>query len=141
MAGRLERPGSPQRTVTLERHAHYRGVFEATLANLGEGTYRVWLAGKGDETVSKEIRVVAPPGEMTRLEMDRAALQTAADISGGKFVEWPSVDSLLDQLPPGRQVRIESLPPESLWNSPILATLFVSCLVMEWLLRKRWGLA
>jgi hypothetical protein len=37
-------------------------------------------------------------------------------------------------------VRIEALPPEPIWNSPLVAALFVALLGSEWMLRKRWGL-
>jgi len=46
----------------------------------------------------------------------------------------------LEELPKGRQVRIESLPPEPLWNSSFLVLLVIGLLTAEWLLRKRWGL-
>jgi hypothetical protein len=47
---------------------------------------------------------------------------------------------LLAALPPGRHVRVESLPPEPLWNLPWLPILFVGLLASEWILRKRFGL-
>ena len=57
---------------------------------------------------------------------------------------WPrgfeTADRLLGDLPPGRQVPIESLPPRPLWNKwPVLA-LFLGLLIAEWILRKRRGM-
>jgi hypothetical protein len=37
-------------------------------------------------------------------------------------------------------VRIESMPPEPVWNSNYLACLLVGLIVGEWLLRKRAGM-
>lgn len=138
----LERPGSPRRTITARRTADARGVFEATLTNLAEGRYRAWLAAPSleGEPPAKEFQVVAPPGEQARLEMDAAELKSAAKLSGGKFYTFTTASALLDDLPPGRQVRIESLPPQPLWNSPILAGVFVLLLVAEWLARKKAGM-
>jgi hypothetical protein len=138
----LERPGSPRRTITARRTSDSRGVFETTLTNLAEGRYRAWLAAPSleGEPPSKEFRVVAPPGEQARLEMDAAELKSAAKISAGKFYTFSSASKLLDDLPPGRQVRIQSLPPQPLWNSPILAGVFVLLLVVEWLARKKAGM-
>lgn len=138
----LERPGSPRRTITARRTADARGVFEATLTNLAEGRYRAWLAAPAleGEPPAKEFRVVAPPGEQARLEMDAVELKSAAKLSAGKFYTFASSGTLLDDLPPGRQVRIESLPPQPLWNSPLLAGVFVLLLVAEWLARKKAGM-
>lgn len=138
----LERPGSPRRTITARRTADARGVFEATLTNLAEGRYRAWLAAPSleGEPPAKEFRIVAPPGEQARLEMDAAELKSAAKLSAGKFYTFTTAGTLLDDLPPGRQVRIESLPPRPLWNSPLLAGVFVLLLVVEWLARKKAGM-
>ncbi len=83
---------------------------------------------------------MAPPGEMARLQMDAADLQAAADISDGRFYTFDQADQLLQDLPPGHQVRIDSLPPPPIWNSPLAALLFVILITTEWLLRKRAGM-
>ena len=72
--------------------------------------------------------------------MDAAAMRSAAEISGGRFYTFDTADRLLGDLPPGRQVPIESLPPRPLWNRwPVLA-LFLGLLIAEWILRKRRGM-
>ncbi len=138
----LERPGSARRTITARRAADSRGTFEATLSNLSEGRYRAWLAtpSLAGQPPAKEFRIVSPPGEQARLEMNAAELKRAAKISDGKFYTFETAANLLDDLPPGRQVRIQSLPPEPLWNSPLLAGFFVLLLVAEWLGRKKAGM-
>jgi hypothetical protein len=87
-----------------------------------------------------EFVVSSPPGELARLQMNAAEMRAAAQASGGKFFSYSQADALAASLPKGRQVRIESLPPQPLWNAPILAGAFVVLLTGEWLLRKRWGL-
>jgi hypothetical protein len=72
--------------------------------------------------------------------MDAAELTQAATTSLGKFYRWHQARGLADDLPRGRQVRIESLPPRPIWNAPLLAGLFVVLIAAEWLLRKRVGL-
>jgi hypothetical protein len=72
--------------------------------------------------------------------MDSSALREAAKIGLGKYYTFSSAGRLLADLPAGREVRIESLPPKPIWNSPILAGLFVALITAEWLLRKRSGL-
>ncbi len=137
----LERQQGRRQRINLQRDAVRRGVFGGTASNLTEGTYRVWvvvprLDGKPP---TWRFTVVPPPGEQAKLMMDAADLKQAAQTSEGKFYTLGSADRLLADLPQGRQVRIESLPPSPVWNSPWLAGLFVILLVTEWLGRKRVG--
>jgi hypothetical protein len=88
----------------------------------------------------REFEVLPPPGEQARLEMDRGELQSAARIAHGPFYTFENADRLLADLPPGRQVRVESLPDRSLWNSSWLAALLIGLLTVEWLLRRRAGM-
>ena len=138
----MEQEGGQRRNVTLRRDAANRGVFEGTVANLGDGKYRTWLASPTLEgqPPARNFSISAPPGEFARLQMDAGEMRQAAKVSGGKFYLFSETDALADDLPRGRQVRIESLPPKSIWNAPLLAGLFVTLIGSEWLLRKRWGL-
>jgi hypothetical protein len=72
--------------------------------------------------------------------MDAPGLRQAAERSQGKFYNVNTVGRLLKDLPDGRQIRIESLPPVPVWNSWGVALLFLALLAAEWLLRKRLGL-
>lgn len=138
----LESDGNPRRQLVLHRDAVNRGVFDGTAADLPDGKYRAWIAAPsvGGPSPSQRFAVVSPPGEQARLEMDAADLQAAANTSQGRFYTWPTAGRLLADLPPGRQVRIESLAPTPIWNSPVWAAVFVALIAAEWLLRKRAGL-
>ena len=138
----VERQGGQRRSVSLRRVAAERGVFEGTAGQLPDGEYRAWIAAPtlAGQPPSKEFSIVAPPGELARTRMDTAELSQAAKTSLGKFYRFQEADNLLDDLPRGRQVRIESLPPRPIWNAPLLAGLFVLLIGGEWLLRKRVGL-
>ena len=138
----LEHTGSRRRQVTLHRNSSHPGIFESTLHGLARGQYRVWMASPtiDGETVSRTFKVVSPPTESTRLEMDKTDLTLAAKTSQGEFYTIESISDLLKRLPAGRHVRIESLPPEPLWNTSILICLFVALLITEWLLRKKLGM-
>jgi hypothetical protein len=138
----LEREGSKRRQLTLRRNDISRGIFEGVVANLPEGRYRVWIAVPTLEgrPPSQQFSILAPPGEQAKLEMDVADLQLAAETSQGKFYTVHTARNLGRDLPRGRHVRIESMPPVPIWNSPLLAGLFVLLLGGEWLLRKRVGL-
>ncbi|HUE72566.1 MAG TPA: VWA domain-containing protein [Pirellulaceae bacterium] len=138
----LEREGGRRVHLTLRRDAANRGTFEGSAGNLADGKYRVWMATPTLEgqPPRAEFVISSPPGELARLQMNAAEMRAAAQTSGGEFFTYAQADSLSASLPKGRQVRIESLPPQPLWNAPILAAAFVVLLTGEWLLRKRWGL-
>lgn len=138
----LESEGNKRRQLTLHRDAVNRGVFECLAGNLPDGQYRAWIATPtlSGQPPSQRFAVVAPPGEQARLEMDAADLQAAAKTSQGRFYTIQQADGLLRDLPRGRQVRIESLPPVPIWNSSLWAAVFVALVVSEWVLRKRVGL-
>lgn len=138
----VQREGSERRSITLTRNSSDRGVFEGSAAQLPDGQYRAWVAAPTPEgqPPSRQFSIVAPPGELARTQMDIAELREAAKISVGKVYRFQDAAKLLDDLPRGRQVRIESLPPRPIWNAPLLAGLFITLIAAEWLLRKRVGL-
>ena len=138
----LEREGSGKRNVQLVRDATNRGFFEGTIGNLADGAYRAWIATPtlDGQPPSARFSVSMPQGEQARLEMDTADMRAAAKTSSGRFYTLNDVDKLLADLPPGRQVRIESLPPEPIWNWWPWPAMFLVLIVTEWLLRKRAGM-
>lgn len=131
------RQGTTQR-IDLQRTSVGRGVFEAILPSLSLGEYHLWLSVPAREgpPPSTDFRVLAPPGEMARLQMDAPELRRAAQISQGRFATLSEAPQLFDDLPQGRQVPLETLPPIPLWNRWPLLALFLTVLILEWILRK-----
>ncbi len=72
--------------------------------------------------------------------MDAAELTRAAEETRGRFYRVADTGRIAADLPPGRQVPIESLPPKVLWNQWWLLSAFLGLLVAEWVLRKRKGM-
>ena len=77
---------------------------------------------------------------MIRLVIDSADMQQAAETSDGRYYTWQTAGDLQSNLPSGRQVRVEPLPPEPIWNSWQFALLFVVLLVTEWIMRRQVGM-
>lgn len=138
----LERDEGQRKQLKLSRDSAARGVFQGSISNLAEGKYRAWLATPSVEgkPPATQFTVVEPPGERNRLETDLAEMRAIAEKTQGKFYTFATASELINDLPEGRQVRIESMPPQPVWNYPLLAGLFVTLLVSEWLLRKHVGL-
>ncbi|MBI1247162.1 hypothetical protein GC197_04880 [bacterium] len=143
----LEKPDGRTRTITMTRVAGNRDLFEATIPGLSAGDHRLWIVQpllRGDsgetEPPATDFTVEPVAGEMTRLDMDLDQLRQTASETRGRYFSFMDSDKLLEVLPRGRQVRIQTLPPSPLWNSWKLACLFVTLLIGEWIVRKRMGL-
>jgi len=136
----VEHKGHKTERVKLHRSAVARGVFEGRVTKPAVGSYHAWLAipTLEGQTPSVDFEVVAPPGEFKRVEMDAAELKRAAHRTGGRFYTFWEAAGLPHDLPAGRQVPIESLPPKPLWNTWPVLLLFLVLLAAEWILRK-WG--
>ena len=138
----LEREGQQNQRVKLLRNATNRGIFEATFNDPMDGKYHAWVATPTLEgqAASADFLVVAPPGELERIQMDAGELKLAADETRGRFYRIGEVDRLPGDLPLGHQVPIETLPPEVLWNRWWLLAAFLGLIASEWILRKRKGM-
>jgi hypothetical protein len=138
----VEREGHKHQRLKMARNAGNRGVFEASLADAMDGKYHVWLASPslGGKAPAADFLITAPPGELERVQTDADELKRAAEETHGRFYRLTDVDRLLDDLPPGHQVPIETLPPKTLWNKWWVLLAFLGLIVSEWILRKRKGM-
>lgn len=137
----IQHENGARRELGLARD-ELRGSFSGTIADLKPGTHRIWLVSPQltPPPAAHSVRVVSPRSELTHLQMNAPDLQLAAKRSRGRFYSIHTADRLLRDLPRGRQVPIESLPAIPIWNSSLLAGLFVTLITVEWLLRKRAGM-
>ncbi|HET6880243.1 MAG TPA: VWA domain-containing protein [Pirellulales bacterium] len=138
----VDREQSQTQRLALQRHATNRGVFEGVLVRPPEGVYHVAVASPTlpGEAPAADFRVVAPPGERARLQTDVAALRRAASDTRGRSYDIATAGRLLRELPEGRQVKTDPLPPLPLWNHWLLMAAFLVLLVGEWCLRKWAGM-
>jgi hypothetical protein len=138
----IDSPGRRRRRVTLHRNPSAAGVFEGSITGLGDGQYDAVLAEPQlpGNPPTTQFSVVAPPGELARVELDSATLAAAAETTRGKYFTIADADRLLDELPAGRRVPLANLPPIPLWNRWWLLATFLTCITSEWVLRKRKGM-
>ncbi|HVA51513.1 MAG TPA: VWA domain-containing protein [Pirellulales bacterium] len=138
----VEREGEKNERLVLHRNAGNRGVFEGLVSRPADGAYHVWVATPtlpGDAPAT-DFRVVAPPGERARLQTDVAALRRASSETRGRSYTLATAERLLKDLPQGRQVKTDPLPPLPLWNHWLLMVIFLTLLIGEWVLRKARGM-
>jgi hypothetical protein len=138
----VEQEGRKNQNVQLIRTASSRGVFEGVLPGVSDGNFHLWIATPtlAGGAPSVDFLVVPPPGEFERMQVDAVELRRAAEETRGHFYRLADVNHLVRDLPPGRQVPIEALPPKPLWNQWWLVSLFLALITGEWILRKRKGM-
>jgi hypothetical protein len=138
----VDRVGERRRRIALHRNTAATGVFEGEVTDLAEGQYEAVLTEPRFPGTAPSTRfsVLAPPGELAHVEMDAASLAAAAETTRGNYYTIADADRLLRELPAGRRVPLENLPPIPLWNRWWLLAAFLSCITCEWVLRKRKGM-
>jgi hypothetical protein len=130
-------------TLTLAKLEGSRATYEGLLTHTPEGEYHFWLREPVDtgEKPRAECRVLAPPTEMENVQMNKADMEEAAQLSHGRFYTLAEADRLTAELPSGTRVTINAPgPPRILWNEPIVFLLAILLITTEWILRKRANL-
>lgn len=137
----VEHRGHQTQRITLHRR-NTRELFEGVIERPSMGEYHVWMAVPALEgsAPAVDFTVAAPPGEFERTQMAAAELRRAADATKGRFYTFATAAKLADDLPPGRQVPVETLPPKPLWNQWPVLLVFLGLLVFEWIVRKMKGM-
>jgi hypothetical protein len=121
------------------------GTYEGMLTRTREGKYRFWLSTPdvskqqpNGQRPSAEAKVVLPPGELDRLRMNREEMKLAAEMTDGRFYTLANANDVLDDLPQGMPIALNTPgPPWRLWNTPASFLLVLGLLTAEWFLRKR----
>ena len=138
----VQRQGGRRHRVAMSRIDNRRGEFGGEISALPVGEYRVWLAEPAlpEHSPTAQFAVRNPDDEYVRLRVDSEELKAAAERSGGRYYAGTEARRLARDLPAGKQVRMQALPPTPAWNTGWLAALFVGLLVVEWSLRKHSAL-
>jgi hypothetical protein len=127
-------------TLQLAKVEGSRATYEALLTRTPEGEYRFWLSTPtvAGSKPRAECKVLPPPGEMERLRMNQPDMERAAEESQGRFYNLADADRLLDELPAGTRVSLNTpRPPWLFWNNAASFGLVMFLLSSEWILRKR----
>ena len=117
-----------------------RATFETLLTRTPEGEYDFRLSSPPVPEPAPQVqnRVLPPPGELDRIQLNQEDMERAARESRGAYYPLDRADQLPDELKDGPRVALDQpCPPWSLWNHPAAFALVLSLLVSEWVLRKR----
>ncbi|HUR53855.1 MAG TPA: hypothetical protein VMZ71_06975, partial [Gemmataceae bacterium] len=127
-------------SIGLTKVEGSRATFTGAIPRAVEGEYR-FLLSEPDTPGSRpraEAKVLPPPTERDRLEMNRADMMSAAALSNGGFYTLDDAENVFKDMKNLQRVPLnQPCPPLSLWNQPAVYLLVMLLLVAEWLLRKR----
>lgn len=139
-SGRIIAGDTESRTLTLGKVRGSRATYEASLTRTPVGEYRFQLTDPAPTGLKPkaEARVLPPPGERDRLEMNRADLTRAAAESRGTFRTFADAEKLIDELPEVARLPLnQPCPPVPVWNHAVTFALLLMLLGCEWIMRKR----
>lgn len=142
-SGSVPRLDGERQTVQLSPREGTRATYEALITRTPEGDYSFTLTTPQPtgSPPKAEARVLPPPGEMDRIQLNEQDLQRAARESHGVYYPLNKADALPDELPAGPRVALDQpCEPLSIWNHPLMFVLVLSLLTAEWLMRKKWRL-
>ncbi|MSR54159.1 MAG: VWA domain-containing protein [Gemmataceae bacterium] len=130
-------------TIQLALKEGTRATFETLVTRTPEGDYSFTLSTPLPigTPPRAEARILPPPGELDRIQLNEVDLQRAARESRGTYYPLDKADKLLEELPAGPRVALDQpCEPISIWNHSLLFALVLSLLTSEWLMRKKWRL-
>src|SRR5262249_3750295 len=117
-----------------------RATFEALVTRTPEGDYSFTVSNPATpgSRPKAEARVLPPPGELDRIQLNEQDLQRAARESRGLYFSLDRAGKLPEELPPGPRVALDQpCEPLSLWSHWGLFALVMSLLTAEWVMRKK----
>lgn len=138
------------RTVSLSADSAVPGEYRGEIRSLSQGSYRVEPAGdvvdqlqreNSHEPASVTLSVQNEmPSEFTETRCDRALALQLADVTGGQVVPPTAIDEILKltNLEPLTSESVQQLP---LWVKWTNLWIVFGCLQIEWIVRRRLGVA
>jgi hypothetical protein len=130
-------------TIQLSQREGTRATYEALITRTPEGDYSFTLSTplSPGSPPRAEARILPPPGELDRIQLNEQELQRAARESHGVYYPLHRADAVPQELPSGPRVALDQpVKPFSIWNHPLMFVLVLSLLTAEWLMRKKWRL-
>lgn len=136
----LTGPEKPQK-VDMKADTAIKGRYTGRFTPKVAGNYRVaYEPGGQDETVEARVRVITAADEMRHPNLNRTAMESVSNSSGGQVVELTDLASIPDKLK--GEVRTSHLYREaSIWDNWLTLMLLVTVYSVDVGLRRLVGLS
>jgi hypothetical protein len=144
MHGEVE-VGETVTPITLTPKQGEAGAFETTFTAEKPGVHfiRVWTGEQEMKQMVKaatlQVPVELPNLEFERPTQDLATLQSIAKASGGEVYDLADASKLIDAFKIKRVARTLE-DRQEIWNAPMVFSLILGAIFLEWILRKKYRL-
>lgn len=119
------------------------GAYQASFRPPKSGVYRavVTASDEGEQLGRVEFEFVVGQAvtEFDRVDVDELTLRAVAGETGGEFHTLVTAGQIPEQIEQKRR-RITHRNELNLWNAPGFFLIFLGCVSLEWVLRKKFGL-
>ena len=133
-----------KREISLEQVLGQDGLYTARFIPPRHGEYQVTLVGTlGGKSLGEQsglFEVAESYAEFTNAELNAQLLQTLANTSGGRYYTLEDAAQMVNHIPLVESATSQ-LVDEEVWDMPLIFGSVILLLGLEWLLRKRRGLA
>jgi hypothetical protein len=138
-------PGGKQADVGLRREGTKGELSGTFLDTQAVGDYTIAVeATRNREAIGKaraRFLVFEQDLELSNPAADVGALESLAAMTQGKTVAPEQLPKLLDEIKEGtKELEVETQSKDTLWDNWNFFLCFAGLLVVEWFLRKKWGL-
>jgi uncharacterized membrane protein len=142
---RVRPPKGESLTVQANASMDQAGLYETSFLMRDSGVYHVTAEARepdGELIGESQLAFVHEPEalELANCSLDEDAMRDLANSTGGEVIPYGSLNSLKERIPTAR-LRYTEQRTVPLWHTPWLLGLAVGCLAIEWLWRRRYGLA
>jgi hypothetical protein len=144
LAADLEIAGGPPEPLRFEKAADDPSLLTATFPAAQAGAYSLRIVPTTAATAGSDIRastttfrVEPPKREIDEPSLNRPLLAELARLTGGRVFDVADVREL-DAAIPMREVTRTLETRDELWDAPLFYVTIVTCLTIEWLLRKKY---
>lgn len=139
-------PGGKKAEGRLRQDGQTKGQMSGNFAETqGVGDYTVVVeatrALESIGTAKARFLVFEQDLELNNPAADVGALESLAAMTNGKAVAPEQLPKLLDEIKAAtKDLEVETQTKDTLWDNWKFFSCFVGLLVLEWFLRKKWGL-
>ena len=122
------------------------GVYQCRYVPDEEGDYRIVVRVEGwtVKPAEADFKVSEPFVEFSDAGLKEEQLRGMAEATGGRYFRYAEAGELPREIAKNvKQARYAGIKPqdESIWDMPMLFGLFLGILAVEWVIRRRSGLA
>ncbi len=111
-----------------------------TADRVGKFSVKMPPLASGIDTIQVPVEVIVPRLELSQPQVNRAAMTALATETDGQLIDLADASRKLPALIPSAAKVFPVISGQPLWDAPLVLTLFVLIITIEWVVRKLQGM-